>query len=237
MNDTCSVIGFNGNIFVGTGSGYCYIIDFNNGKIIKEFNFSEDGARFNGYNASIDIESNLFYLTSGNNNLYISNILTKITNTVTLDIGNSSEYTEPISIGNSVYVSSMTHLYKIDVSYALPSNGNNNSPLVDKDQNIYIGTNSHGFYKFDKNLTFIAKFSPTPTPNFNGGSAVLSKNNHIYLNDWSNKILYCIDTNCVVQSSYDYTYYGLSFYSTPAIGSNNLIYLGTGMGLIAIGSI
>lgn len=247
------IIGFKLNIFIGTSAGYCYILNDKDGKIIKTFDFTSSGGGFDGYCISIDKESNLFYLNSSNNNFYIANIITGKYKTITFE--NNSPYSEPVSIGDSVYRTTYSagiypaYIYKInkftgtiDSSYNLSQNNSNlnygsadnNSPLVDKENNIYIGTSSNGFFKFDKNLNYINEFMPTPRPNFNGASATLSKNNYIYLNDVTNNILYCIDTDLNPISSYDYTSYS-SFYSTPAIGKNKLIYIGTQNGLIAIG--
>jgi outer membrane protein assembly factor BamB len=106
---------------------------------------------------------------------------------------------------------------------------NDNSPIVDNEGYIYIGTDLSGFLKFDQDLTLVSSYN-TGGSNFNAGSAIISQNKYIYLNDFNNINLICIDkTLNNVYWTINYALIGC--YSTPCIGKNGEIYIATQEGI------
>lgn len=224
-----------------TSAGYVYIIN-PIGQIIYTYNF--DNVDLNGWNISMDLNNNLFFINgqqNTNNYLFIVNYKTNIINTVSLP--SNGLYSTPIKVGNYVYQGTESNgLCKIDINSSTVIDETNNgvdmsdhSPIVDNNGNIYIGTETNGFNKYDQNLNLQWSFNPNNNSNFNRGSALISIDKYIYLNDSNAYILYCIDTN-------GYTLWNMSYlpssgnYSTPCIGKYGLIYMTCGDTIQAFGN-
>lgn len=235
-----NVIGNNGNIIATTSIGKIYVVD-QNGIKLREF---DTNYNLCGWNASIDVENNLFFI-NGFNLLDGSDIKLFIVNLNTREIKSAilpglSYASTPVHIGNFVYQCTDSGIYKFDkfTGLLVASNTNyilmgDNSPIVDSDGNIYVGTSDQGFIKFDKDLNRIWNYSYNQSSNFNAGSAIISQNKYIYLCDYANGKLICIDkngTNPTYLWDIDYSE-PFSSYSTPAIGKNGYIYVATNNGV------
>lgn len=227
VDDAMTIIGNYGNILTTTSTGNIYLIDLD-GQIIKLFETEQQN--LNGWNSSIDVQSNLFF-TNSPEYLFIINLNNKTMKKVPLNI--NSLYIIPVVIGDYVYqtteegiiykINKYTGIINKQSSTIIGEYGNtyNNSPIVDKNQNIYIGTNTGNFIKFDKNLNIMWIYNVTGG-SFDYGSAVLSNNNLIILNDANNANLICIDVDKNFKWSISYD---SKSYSTPAISSNGTIYM------------
>lgn len=236
IDDSIAIIGPKQNIFAATGAGYNYVIN-QNGKIENIYKFTNDS--FNGWNISVDSDTKLVFINSSNNYLYRIDVINNVVSKVLLP--SNGLYSIPIVIGNSVYQGTETGIYKynkntLELEDSQTGYGGmyNNSPSVDKNGYIYIGTDQRIFIKLDKNLNHIWTFDPGNNPEFNIASSIIS-NNNIYINDSNNNILYCLNTNGEFISSIQYNLVQPNSYSTPAIGQNGLIYINTQKGLLAIG--
>lgn len=242
---TMPIIGPNYNIFLATGLtaqvGYNYVID-KNGNIIKTY--SLENQEFNGLNISADVKDNLVYLL-GCTAPFFYIINTSVNSVKTVSLNATGRYCEPVSIGNSVYLGTSEYIYKINkftgsIENSLNTVGisyDSTSPIVDNDNNLYyvgyLNNSTSAIYKFNSNLQSITsvQFSQSQL-----SSLVMGKNNLIYANDLYFSIIYCLDTNLQVISSFNYSGYGVNYSnSTPVIGKNGLIYINTTNGLIAIG--
>jgi hypothetical protein len=238
-NDTYPLIVNNLNIFVSTSTGYVYIIN-NQGNIINSIYFGN--INFNGWNSSYDIDTNSVFI---NGNFFLFKIDMTTYTYIYVSTGINGLYSVPVVIGNYVYqpgvvsgsVGIVQKYNKNDLTYINSSSNynsmNDNSIIVDKNENIYIGDGGGNFIKLDKNLNEIWLFSVSGE-DFNAGSATLSNNGYIYLNGYNNTTIYCLNTNGIQISSSIYP--GSGGYGSPAIGSNELLYFNTSQGLIAYGN-
>ena len=242
-NDTYPLIVNNLNIFVSTSTGYVYIIN-NQGNIINSIYFGN--INLNAWNSSYDIDTNSVFINGNSISAYYLFKIDMTTYTYIYVItGINASYSIPVVIGNYVYLPGSTSsndgivqkYNKNDLTYITLSSTysriNTNSITVDKNENIYIGDEAGNFIKLDKNLNQIWIFSVSGE-NFNAGSATLSNNGYIYLNGYTNRTIYCLNTNGIQISSVIYPGIGnIGSYGSPAIGSNELLYINTTQGLIA----
>jgi hypothetical protein len=111
-NSSC-IIGKNENILAATSNGFICIIK--DGIIIKS---AYTNYNFNGWNASFDIQANLFFIngddTSGNSFLFIINP-DNFNSPLTVTLPGSGLYSNPIQIGDYIYQgTSLGYLCKIN---------------------------------------------------------------------------------------------------------------------------
>lgn len=234
----------NNILYTGTSTGYIYGFNTSNGNIV--FTKYIDNVNFNVYMSGDDANNLLIIVSENNNNGYIVpyriNLLTG--NFVTTQFFYGSPYSMPAIISNSFFTTYLdlvkwnkfTGEYKAEIS--LYSNNNYNSPVI-KNNNVYIGTESYGFFKFyvqeDSYLELVWQFNPSNS-NFNYGSAIIDNNNNIYLMDSGNDILYCIsDDDASVIWSTPFNNGPDKSFGTPIIGKNNILYLPTADGMKAYG--
>jgi hypothetical protein len=223
--------------------GYIYIIN-SNGQLVYLFKYpSTPSTDFNGWNISLDINNDLFFINGqlpSDNFLLIGNYKTYTTKPA-ISLGGSSIalYSTPIKINNYLYQGTNSGLYKIDIvnstiikkSPNIYSTMNDNSPIVDNQGYIYIGANDR-FVKFDQNLNPIWEYTNIPSANYNAASAIISMDKYIYLVDSANYNLICIDKNGneVWTKNIPTTD---TIYSTPCIGKNGYIYVCNGNSVVA----
>jgi hypothetical protein len=240
VNDAYPLIVNDSNVFVSTSASYVYIIN-DTGNIIKIINFGTIGyLNLNGWNSCYDIDTNSVFMNGGNY-LFKINMITYTY--ISFNTNVSATYSIPIVIDNYVYRpnsnGTIEKYNKNNLTYIKTSSTygamDDNSIMVDKDENIYIGDNEGNFIKLDKNLNQIWKFS-IPSEDFNAGSAILSNNGYIYLNGSYNRKIYCLNTDGVQISSSSYSSPNSSCYCSPTIGKNKLLYIGTEKGLTAYGN-
>lgn len=248
VDSTLPIIVSNNNLIVGTEQGNIYKIN-KNGKILYTFNFPSDN--FNGHSLSYNETNNSVYINSSVAPNYKLFRIDLTNNTfISVNIGSYARFSIPIVIDNSVYQSTSNYVFKYDANtlaleaqFNLNGDGSYNCFTVGINKNIFISTTTGNFYKLDsKDLTQLGSINLGVSSY--ASSSILSYNNLIYiLVNYSSitSTLYCIDPNTLsIVTNQSFINNLPTNFNTPAIGSNNNIYLiiptGLNVGLAAIGN-